>query len=162
MSHDPLLSCDHTDGVTTITLHDGKANVMSLAMLRALDDALESAQAAQAAVVLAARRAERTILHGGEAGLAHHALQHHAAGDNHSNTVRLQLLGGFLPVFPVQVGRMMGTARVVGKSDALLAQRLHGVKDAAQGRPRRRPEQLAEHLGLTQQGRLRRHTGPGG
>ena len=55
MSLDPLLSSDHADGVTTITLHDGKANVMSLAMLRALDDALESAQAAQAAVVLAAR-----------------------------------------------------------------------------------------------------------
>ena len=55
MSHDPLLSCDHTDGVTTITLHDGKANVMGLEMLRALDDALGAAQAVHAAVVLTAR-----------------------------------------------------------------------------------------------------------
>lgn len=59
MSRDALLSSDHADGVTTITLHDSKANVMSLDMLRALDDALDdalgAAQAARAAVVLAAR-----------------------------------------------------------------------------------------------------------
>lgn len=54
MSRDALLSSDHADGVTTITLHDGKANVMSLEMLRALDDALGAAQSARAAVVLAA------------------------------------------------------------------------------------------------------------
>ena len=55
MSHDALLSCDHADGVSTITLHDGKANVMGLEMLRALDDALGAAQAVHAAVVLTAR-----------------------------------------------------------------------------------------------------------
>jgi len=55
MSRDTLLSSDHADGVTTITLHDGKANVMSLDMLRALDDALGAAQADRAAVVLVAR-----------------------------------------------------------------------------------------------------------
>lgn len=55
MSNDPLLSSEHADGVTTITLHDGKANVMSLAMLRALDGALDAANADRAAVVLAAR-----------------------------------------------------------------------------------------------------------
>lgn len=55
MSRDALVSSEHADGVTTITLHDGKANVMSLAMLRALDEALNVAQATHAAVVLAAR-----------------------------------------------------------------------------------------------------------
>lgn len=55
MSRNAILSSDHADGVTTITLHDGKANVMSLDMLRALDDALGAAQADRAAVVLAAR-----------------------------------------------------------------------------------------------------------
>ena len=55
MSSDALLSCDHADGVTTIMLHDGRANVMSLDMLRALADALAAAQDARAAVVLAAR-----------------------------------------------------------------------------------------------------------
>ena len=55
MSSDALLSCDHADGVTTITLHAGRANVMSLDMLRALADALAAAQDARAAVVLAAR-----------------------------------------------------------------------------------------------------------
>lgn len=55
MSSDALLSCDHADRVTTITLHDGRANVMSLGMLRALADALAAAQHARAAVVLAAR-----------------------------------------------------------------------------------------------------------
>lgn len=55
MSPDTLLSSEHAQGVTTITLHDGKANVMSLDMLRALDDALDAAQDARSAVVLAAR-----------------------------------------------------------------------------------------------------------
>jgi enoyl-CoA hydratase len=55
MSSDALLSSVHADGVTTITMHDGKANVMSLDMLGALDGALNAAQADRAAVVLAAR-----------------------------------------------------------------------------------------------------------
>lgn len=55
MNSDTLLSSEQADGVTTITMHDGKANVMSLAMLQALEGALTAAQADRAAVVLAAR-----------------------------------------------------------------------------------------------------------
>jgi enoyl-CoA hydratase len=38
-----LLTYDHTDGVATIIMDDGKANALSLAMLADLDDALDRA-----------------------------------------------------------------------------------------------------------------------
>jgi enoyl-CoA hydratase len=43
------------DGIATIALDDGKANVMSVAMLRALDAALDRAAADKAVVVLRGR-----------------------------------------------------------------------------------------------------------
>ncbi len=52
---DKLLTYALSDGIATVTLDDGKANVMSLRMLQALDAALERARADKAAVVLAGR-----------------------------------------------------------------------------------------------------------
>ena len=38
-----LVTTTHADGITTITLDDGKANAMSPAMLAAIDGALDAA-----------------------------------------------------------------------------------------------------------------------
>jgi enoyl-CoA hydratase/carnithine racemase len=43
------------DGIATIAIDDGKANVMSVSMLRALDAALDRAAADKAVVVLRGR-----------------------------------------------------------------------------------------------------------
>ena len=43
------------EGIATLTMDDGKANVMSVAMLQALNDALDCAQADDAAVLLVGR-----------------------------------------------------------------------------------------------------------
>lgn len=55
MTPQPLVARDRATGVTTLTLDDGKANVMNVEMLRALDAALTRAQAESAAVVLTAK-----------------------------------------------------------------------------------------------------------
>jgi enoyl-CoA hydratase len=49
------VSYDVADGVATLTMDDGKANAISLAMLAALNDALDRAEAEGAVVVLAGR-----------------------------------------------------------------------------------------------------------
>lgn len=51
-----LLNYRLHDGVATITMDDGKVNVMSTAMLRAIGDALDRAQGDQAIVVLRSAR----------------------------------------------------------------------------------------------------------
>ncbi len=58
-SQAPLATCTIAGGIATITMNDGKANVMSVAMLAQLNAALDAAQAAGAVVVLAGR--ERTF-----------------------------------------------------------------------------------------------------
>ena len=50
-----LVTTVHAEGITTITLDDGKANAMSPAMLAAIDGALDAAEAADAVVVLRGR-----------------------------------------------------------------------------------------------------------
>jgi len=50
-----LLRYDLLDGIATLTLDDGKANVMSVAMLAAIRAALDQAEADQAVVVLQGR-----------------------------------------------------------------------------------------------------------
>lgn len=50
-----LVDCRVADGVATLTMDDGKANVMSVRMLGALNEALDSAQSQQALVVLNGR-----------------------------------------------------------------------------------------------------------
>jgi enoyl-CoA hydratase len=50
-----MLAYELDAGVATITLDDGKANVMSVAMLQAVNAALDRADAAQAAVLLTGR-----------------------------------------------------------------------------------------------------------
>lgn len=45
----------HADSIATITMDDGKVNVLSLAMLEALDAALDAVEAAQETVVLTGR-----------------------------------------------------------------------------------------------------------
>ena len=51
----PLVGYELADGIATLAMDDGKANAMSVAMLQALNDALDRAQADQAAVLLAGR-----------------------------------------------------------------------------------------------------------
>ena len=51
----PRVSYEFSDGIATLTMDDGKANAMSVAMLRALNDALDRAQADGAAVLLTGR-----------------------------------------------------------------------------------------------------------
>ena len=50
-----LVRYECSDGIATITLDDGKANVLGSAMLRALNDALDRAEADRAVVVLTGR-----------------------------------------------------------------------------------------------------------
>jgi enoyl-CoA hydratase len=52
---DSPLAYELADGLATITLDDGKANVMSVAMLQAVNAALDRAEADQAAVLLTGR-----------------------------------------------------------------------------------------------------------
>ncbi len=48
-----LVSYELHNGVATLSMNDGKANVMSVAMLQAINEALDRAQSDQAVVVLA-------------------------------------------------------------------------------------------------------------
>ncbi len=50
-----ILSIDRADGVTTLTMDDGKANVMSVRMLQSLHQALQQAQEQRDIVVLRGR-----------------------------------------------------------------------------------------------------------
>jgi enoyl-CoA hydratase len=50
-----LVRYEAGDGVAALTMDDGKANVLSFAMFEALDEALDRAEAEEAAVVLAGR-----------------------------------------------------------------------------------------------------------
>ena len=52
---DNLVSYQLDGGIATLTMDDGKANVMSVRMLQAINAALDRAQADQAVVVLAGR-----------------------------------------------------------------------------------------------------------
>lgn len=52
---DSLVAYDLTDGVATLTLDDGKVNAISTPLLAAVNGALDQAEAAEAAVVLAGR-----------------------------------------------------------------------------------------------------------
>ncbi|MNS62151.1 hypothetical protein D3C72_952010 [compost metagenome] len=63
------------------------------------------------------------VLHGGEAGLAHHALEHHAAGDRDFDRAGFErgLVG--LAILRVQRGGLVGGTEIVGEGHALLAQR---------------------------------------
>ncbi|OIQ80090.1 hypothetical protein GALL_381680 [mine drainage metagenome] len=63
------------------------------------------------------------VLQGGEAGLAHHPLQHHAPGHGHADIMRLQLFARFFAVLGMQVASQVRAAEIVGEGDALLAQR---------------------------------------
>jgi enoyl-CoA hydratase len=49
---EPLVSYEFSDGVATLTLNDGKVNVLGFAMLDALNAALDRAEADKAVVVL--------------------------------------------------------------------------------------------------------------
>jgi enoyl-CoA hydratase len=55
MTTEAPVAYDLQDGVATITMDDGKANVMSASMLHALDTALDRAEAAGAVVLLTGR-----------------------------------------------------------------------------------------------------------
>lgn len=51
----PLISYELSDGIATVTMDDGKANVLSSAMLAELNDAFDRARSDNAVVVLAGR-----------------------------------------------------------------------------------------------------------
>jgi enoyl-CoA hydratase len=55
VSTEGLVTTSRTDGVTEIVLDDGKANVMTLAMLNAIDEALDEAEKAESVVLLCGR-----------------------------------------------------------------------------------------------------------
>ena len=55
----------------------------------------------------------RHVLNRGEAGLAHHALQHHAASDGHLQSERRQLFVGFGVVLRVKISRQRIAAKIV-------------------------------------------------
>jgi hypothetical protein len=59
--------------------------------------------------------AARGVLQRGEAGLAHHALEHHAAGDGDLDLLRLEFVVGRLAVPEVQVGGVVAGFEVVGE-----------------------------------------------
>ena len=59
------------------------------------------------------------VLQRGEAGLAHHALEHHAAGHADHGDVFVQLLRRLGAVVRQQVGGAVAGLEVVGKGDAL-------------------------------------------
>ncbi len=67
----------------------------------------------------AARGAERAVLHGGEAGLAHDALEHHAAGHAHGHGVGFERLGLGLRVLRLQIGRMVRGLEIIGEGHTL-------------------------------------------
>ena len=69
------------------------------------------------------RVAEGAVLQRGEAGLAHHALEHHAPGHRHLDGLRLELLVRHLAPAVVQFGRVVARLEVVGEGHALTAQR---------------------------------------
>ncbi len=63
--------------------------------------------------------AARSVLHRGKAGLAHDALEHHAAGHAHGDGLCLQRLCVLRAVLDLQVCRMVLGFEVVGKSHAM-------------------------------------------
>ncbi len=66
----------------------------------------------------ATRFTQRAVLHGRKAGLAHHALEHHAARHTHADAVGFQHTGLHMAVGGVQVGGLVGWLEVVGKRHA--------------------------------------------
>src|SRR5579864_9251805 len=50
-----LVTCRHVDGVSTISMDDGKANVFSIAMLESLHAAFDDAEQRETVVVLTGR-----------------------------------------------------------------------------------------------------------
>ena len=67
------------------------------------------------------------VLHRGEAGLAHHALEHHAAGDGDADVFRFQRFLVLVAMSRQQIARRIRAVEVVGEGDALLAQLLQLV-----------------------------------
>ena len=68
-------------------------------------------------------RSPGAVLQRGEAGLAHHALEHQPAGHRHRDRLRLELLVRHLAVAVVQVGRMVVGLKSLGKATPWRAQR---------------------------------------
>ena len=68
--------------------------------------------------------AAAAVLQGGETGLAHHPLEHHAAGQgNGRRRMGFQFLLGLVSQAGVQVGGMVAPLEVIGEGEALFAQR---------------------------------------
>ena len=66
----------------------------------------------------AAHLAQRAVLDRGEAGLAHHALEHHAAGHRYGDWRGLQRFIGGFAVVQVQLRRLVDGLEVVREGDA--------------------------------------------
>ncbi len=54
-SSKPLVTCDHSEGISLITLDDGKANVMSPPMISEINSALDKAESNGGVVILTGR-----------------------------------------------------------------------------------------------------------
>ena len=61
------------------------------------------------------------VLNGGEAGFAHLAFEHHAAGDFHGNALRVKFFFVDFTVFFVQIGGKAVAFEIVGIGDAFFA-----------------------------------------
>jgi hypothetical protein len=69
----------------------GAQDVAQVAVLEGVVGRLAQRVAADEQLDAAVRGAEAAVLQRGEAGLAHHPLEHHAAGQRHGDGLRLQL-----------------------------------------------------------------------
>ena len=64
----------------------------------------------------------REVAHGGKGCLAHHALEHHAAGDSHFDGGFIELFARLFSVFGAQIPEEVLAHEVVGVGDAFFAQ----------------------------------------
>ena len=62
------------------------------------------------------------VAHGGKCRLAHHALEHHAAGNGNLHVGGFDFLSGFFTPTRAQIPEQVGTAEVIGEGNAVLAQ----------------------------------------
>ena len=71
----------------------------------------------------APRRAHGAVLQRGKAGLAHHALEHHAASQRNAHCQRLQHLVVLVTMQAHQLGGALLRLEIIGEGHALLADR---------------------------------------
>ena len=100
----------------------GGHDVAQVPVLEGVVDGFAHAFVVDVKLDAAAGRAKGCVLQGGKTGLAHHAFEHHAAGNADLDPQRLQLFIGLVAVFGKQGCRTVLRLDVVGECDACAAQ----------------------------------------